>query len=93
MFIKPIILCGGSGTRLWPESRKKFPKQFVKLFEEKSLFDLTLKRLKKIKNAVEFTVVTNEEYRFYVHESFKQYSINGKCILEPEGKIRQLLFT
>ncbi len=86
MSIKPIILCGGSGTRLWPESRKKFPKQFVKLFEEKSLFDLTLKRLKKIKNAVEFTVVTNEEYRFYVHESFKQYSINGKCILEPEGK-------
>lgn len=86
MFIKPIILCGGSGTRLWPESRKKFPKQFVKLFGEKSLFDLTLNRLKKIKNVIDFTVITNEEYRFYVRESLSKYSIDGKCILEPEGK-------
>ena len=49
MPIKPIILCGGSGTRLWPKSRKKFPKQFVKLFKDNSLIDLTFKRLSKIK--------------------------------------------
>ena len=43
--IKPVILCGGSGTRLWPLSRKSFPKQFVPLLGEQSLLELTLARL------------------------------------------------
>ena len=43
-----IILCGGSGTRLWPISRTLMPKQFVKLFEDKSLFQLTAERNKKL---------------------------------------------
>nr|WP_024789649.1 sugar phosphate nucleotidyltransferase [Lebetimonas sp. JH292] len=42
--MKNIILCGGSGTRLWPLSRKLMPKQFIKLFDNKSLFQLTAKR-------------------------------------------------
>ena len=50
--IIPVILCGGSGTRLWPLSRKSFPKQFLALggenSSEKSLFQLTLERLKKL---------------------------------------------
>ena len=43
--IQPVVLCGGSGTRLWPLSRKAFPKQFVPLIEGKSLLALTLERL------------------------------------------------
>ena len=43
--IQPIILCGGSGTRLWPVSRQFLPKQFVPMFEGKSLFELTLDRI------------------------------------------------
>ena len=45
MSIKPIILCGGSGQRLWPESRKKLPKQFINLLNDKTLFELTLSRI------------------------------------------------
>jgi mannose-1-phosphate guanylyltransferase/mannose-6-phosphate isomerase len=43
--ITPVILCGGSGTRLWPLSRKSFPKQFVPLVDNKSLLQLTLERV------------------------------------------------
>ena len=50
MKTRPIILCGGSGTRLWPESREKFPKQFIPIIDGNSLFDLTLKRLNLIKD-------------------------------------------
>ena len=56
-----IILCGGSGTRLWPLSRTLMPKQFVKLFNDKSLFELTVERNSKIcdKN---FIVSNAEQY-------------------------------
>ena len=86
MSITPIILCGGAGTRLWPESRKKYPKQFVKLFGKDNLLDLTLKRLIQINDISNFMIITNEEYRFHVHESLQKLSIPGKCILEPIGK-------
>ena len=46
--IKPVILCGGSGTRLWPLSRKSFPKQFVPFLGEQSLLELTIERLKPL---------------------------------------------
>ena len=45
MKITPVVLCGGSGTRLWPLSRKSFPKQFVPLIDNKSLLQLSLERL------------------------------------------------
>ena len=45
MSIQPVILCGGSGTRLWPLSRKAFPKQFVPLLDNKSLLQLALERV------------------------------------------------
>ncbi len=50
--IKPIILCGGSGTRLWPLSRESFPKQFVPLIDGKSLLNLTIERVKELTEAV-----------------------------------------
>ena len=56
-----IILCGGSGTRLWPISRTLMPKQFVKLFSDKSLFQLTLERNSKLCNK-NFIVSNSEQY-------------------------------
>ena len=56
-----IILCGGSGTRLWPISRTLMPKQFVKLFSDKSLFQLTVERNSKLCNK-NFIVSNSEQY-------------------------------
>ena len=86
MNIKPIILCGGSGTRLWPESRKKLPKQFIKFFKNDSLLDLTLKRVKSIGNENSPIIVSNEEYRFYINKSLEKQSVQGICIHEPIGR-------
>ena len=86
MSIKPIILCGGSGQRLWPESRKKLPKQFINLLNSETLFELTLSRMKSLKNYIQPIIVTNEEYRFYVANSLKKYSVDAICINEPMSK-------
>ena len=74
MYIRPIIICGGIGERLWPLSRKNLPKQFLNIFEGKSLFELTIERLSKFKNILEPIVVTAEEYAFII-----------KDILEPKN--------
>jgi len=75
--LKNIILCGGSGTRLWPLSRKLMPKQFLKLFNNKSLFQLTIERNKEVCN--DFMVITNEEQYFIsldqIEELNTQHSI------------------
>ncbi len=47
-----MILCGGSGLRLWPESRKSLPKQFIPIFDNKTLLDLTLERVLSFKNKI-----------------------------------------
>ena len=86
MSIKPIILCGGSGQRLWPESRKKLPKQFIGLLNDKTLFELTLSRIKFLKNCIQPIIVTNEEYRFYVANSLKKCSVDAICVNEPSSK-------
>jgi mannose-1-phosphate guanylyltransferase/mannose-6-phosphate isomerase len=66
--IVPIILCGGSGTRLWPLSRSGFPKQFLALAGKESLFQQTLIRAAKIANTTiqsqQAIIVTNEEHRY-----------------------------
>ena len=60
--IIPVILCGGSGTRLWPLSRKLYPKQFISLVNDNTLFQDTILRLpKEVANPI---VICNEEYRF-----------------------------
>jgi len=86
--IKPIILCGGSGTRLWPLSRESFPKQFVPLFDGKSLLSLTIDRVKQLGSPI---CVTNEEHRFFVHDLLSQEpnfsgSGNASILLEPAGR-------
>jgi mannose-1-phosphate guanylyltransferase / mannose-6-phosphate isomerase len=83
--IKPVILCGGSGTRLWPLSRESFPKQFVPLIDGQSLLALTIDRVKSLGSPI---CVTNEEHRFFVQEALNQTSFNTKAsiLLEPAGR-------
>jgi mannose-1-phosphate guanylyltransferase len=80
-----IILCGGSGTRLWPLSRTLMPKQFVKLFEEKSLFQKTVIRNSKICNA-QF-IVSNAEQYFLAVDQMEELAIEkSQYLLEPVGR-------
>jgi mannose-1-phosphate guanylyltransferase/mannose-6-phosphate isomerase len=84
--ITPIILCGGSGSRLWPLSRKSYPKQFVPLVGDKTLFQDSSERLTgpRFKNPV---IVTNSDYRFIVTEQLQEIGIDpGAILIEPEGR-------
>ena len=65
--IHPILLCGGSGTRLWPLSRKSYPKQFARLMGEESLFQASARRLSGSGFAAP-VVVTGDPFRFIVTE-------------------------
>ena len=79
----PVILSGGSGTRLWPVSRSKFPKQFCELFEE-SLFNLTLKRAQQIGTP---WVVTSKNLRDLTLMSIRQFGLSDQnSIFEPQAK-------
>ncbi|KIF82729.1 mannose-1-phosphate guanylyltransferase/mannose-6-phosphate isomerase [Noviherbaspirillum autotrophicum] len=86
--IIPIILCGGSGTRLWPLSRKSFPKQFVSLIDNKSLLHLTLERLGKINEvaASKLICIAAEDHRFLVAEAMQAANAGEKIILEPVAR-------
>ena len=87
--IIPVILCGGTGSRLWPLSRKSFPKQYLKLdIDEKyTLLQSTQKRISNMKNILEPILICNEDHRFIVAEQMKEININPKAILlEPIGK-------
>ena len=83
--IIPVILSGGSGTRLWPLSRKLYPKQFINLINETTLFQDTILRLPD--NIEKPLIICNEEHRFIVADQLSQISIKSNgIILEPEGK-------
>jgi mannose-1-phosphate guanylyltransferase/mannose-6-phosphate isomerase len=82
--IHPVVLCGGSGTRLWPLSRKSFPKQFVPLIDHKSLLQLTLERLAHLNREV--CVVTADAHRFMVAQDMQLAQVSGDMILEPVAR-------
>jgi len=90
----PVILCGGSGTRLWPLSRSGFPKQFLVLTgggENTSLFQQAVGRVNTLNNSVnqvgKTIVVTNEEHRFLAQEQLRELgSIQANLLLEPVGR-------
>ena len=82
--VYPIVLCGGSGTRLWPLSRKSYPKQFVPLLEEQSLLGLTLQRLSYLSKTV--GCVASEEHRFLVAEEMRHAGLTGPLVLEPSAR-------
>ncbi|WP_191112458.1 mannose-1-phosphate guanylyltransferase/mannose-6-phosphate isomerase [Acinetobacter lwoffii] len=83
----PVILSGGSGTRLWPLSRSSYPKQFLPITEEKTLFQLTLERIshlnQSLANFQNPIIVTNENHRFIVAEQLRQQRVSAQILLEP----------
>ena len=84
--IIPIIMAGGSGTRLWPLSRSLYPKQFLSLTNENSLLQETLKRLDGL-NCLPPVIVSNNEHRFIVAEQLRQFGVDDfQIILEPVGR-------
>jgi mannose-1-phosphate guanylyltransferase/mannose-1-phosphate guanylyltransferase/mannose-6-phosphate isomerase len=84
--IHPTILCGGSGTRLWPLSRKSYPKQFVPLVGDNTLFQASAQRLAAPGFAPP-VVLTNSDFRFIVTEQLAEIGIDpGAVLIEPEGR-------
>lgn len=86
--MKSIILAGGSGTRLWPLSREKYPKQFLKLGKT-SLFQSTVERCLEISSVKDILVVTNESQKFLVIGQIKELGLNipdENILVEPKGK-------
>jgi mannose-1-phosphate guanylyltransferase / mannose-6-phosphate isomerase len=84
--ITPVLLCGGSGTRLWPLSRKSYPKQFVPLMGEKTLFQASAERMFGA-NFEPPVVMTNSDFRFIVTEQLATSAIDpGAILIEPEGR-------
>jgi len=81
--MKVLILAGGSGTRLWPLSRKNYPKQFLKLNGNDSLLRQTVNRLLRVVSKDDIVVMTNSEYKFYVKSDLTEIK---NIILEPEGR-------
>lgn len=84
----PVILSGGSGTRLWPLSREQYPKQLLPLTNEESLLQATARRLDDLENvAVQLPIViSNEEYRFVIAEQLRVIHKKSMLILEPCGR-------
>jgi mannose-1-phosphate guanylyltransferase/mannose-6-phosphate isomerase len=89
--VTPVILCGGSGTRLWPLSRTGFPKQFLSLTGNESLFQQAAQRLVGLGNAninvASPVIVSGEEHRFLAAEQLREIGIAlGAALLEPVGR-------
>lgn len=88
----PVVLCGGSGTRLWPLSRNGYPKQFLVLQGNESLFQLAVQRLSDLAapglTAMPAIIVTNEAHRFLATEQLREihHDDSVKLILEPQGR-------
>ena len=86
MTITPIIMAGGSGTRLWPLSRGNYPKQFLTLSGEQTMLQNTITRLKGLEHTPAM-LICNEEHRFIAAEQIRQLGVNHSGIfLEPVGR-------
>ena len=84
--IRPVILCGGSGTRLWPLSRTHYPKQFLRLIDDFSLLQNTLRRLDGLAGLGRAIAVANEHHRFLVAEQFLEIGAPCEILLEPAAR-------
>lgn len=82
----PVIMAGGTGSRLWPLSRELYPKQFLHLTEDNSLLQTTLLRLSSLSCKTPL-VISNEQHRFIVAEQLRQINqLHDNIILEPCGR-------
>ena len=87
MKLFPVVLSGGSGTRLWPLSREALPKQLLPLISKNSMLQETVSRLADLPDLAPVTVVCNEGHRFLVSEQFAQlHMIPQRIVLEPAGR-------
>jgi mannose-1-phosphate guanylyltransferase / mannose-6-phosphate isomerase len=88
MLLQPIVLSGGSGTRLWPLSREKYPKQLLPLIGDDSLLQATLLRVDGTPGVdlAAPMVVSNEDYRFVIAEQLRMMGKPGTIVLEPKGR-------
>lgn len=81
----PVIMAGGSGTRLWPLSRTAFPKQFLSLGYDETMLQQTVSRLEGL-NTTDPIIITNENHRFLVAEQLRQMGQSASILLEPVGR-------
>ncbi len=87
MSLTPVVLCGGSGTRLWPLSRSNLPKQFLPLVSERTMLQETMMRLQGLDGAEAPIAIANEEHRFLVAEQLREISRPMQAlVLEPAGR-------
>jgi len=87
MQITPVILSGGSGTRLWPLSRKQYPKQYLALSGDNTMLQETILRLNGLDNLADPIIICNADHRFLVAEQCQQIGIkNPTILLEPIGR-------
>ncbi|MBI5611888.1 MAG: mannose-1-phosphate guanylyltransferase/mannose-6-phosphate isomerase [Gammaproteobacteria bacterium] len=85
--IQPVVLSGGSGSRLWPLSREQYPKQLLALVSDRTLLQETVRRLDALTGAAAPVVVCNEAHRFMVAEQLRQLGGSpAHIILEPDGR-------
>ena len=87
--VYPVLLAGGSGTRLWPLSRMSYPKQFSKLIGETTLFQSSAQRLttSEIIHFEPHITITNSDFRFIIGEQLLEVGIDpGPILIEPEAK-------
>ena len=87
--IQPVLLAGGSGSRLWPLSRKSYPKQFSNLIGNKSLFQQSAMRLTSSPylSFANHLTITNSDFRFIVAQQLQEIGIDlGSILIEPESK-------
>ncbi len=87
MTIHPVILCGGSGTRLWPLSRGGYPKQFLRLAGERTLVQQTALRARDVDHMAAPIVIANNDQRFLIAEQLREADVTAAAIvLEPVGR-------
>src|SRR5690606_24737831 len=85
--LQPVLLSGGSGTRLWPLSREAYPKQFLALAGERTMLQDTWQRVAELADGAKPIVVANEEHRFLAAEQLRQVGAEHAAILlEPVGR-------
>jgi len=84
--IQPVIMCGGSGMRVWPESRESLPKQFIPLIGDRSTFQSIVDVVSDRAIFEPAVVITNFDYRFRVAEQLKEIGAEATILLEPERR-------